>query len=519
MKLKDCHNCPSYSKDPDLTMSALGRPLNAPICLRYGHILGAPKQSPEETQSLRQTFAEECDSYMKDCPPNGIPVSISARVAEIDPDIISAGPTGLSASSCHACTNCVKPDVVKEKFGWILPLCAAKGSLIVKPVEEAKGCGWASQGMPRGHVDGITLRSRYQPGYQFGAERLFDMMMAGRHDDPAAYVTDSEVAPEDAADGIRAWRHVQSPHDPSIFVPLPIFDPSFFSEEERTMIPQTGDAHHPELYVDYSNLLWTFVTDAWEDDETLCLQSEPGLGKTQFGYYLAWLMQVPARRILISPASEADDLFGKLLAKDGSTYWHDGRFTRAWKAHAGILIVDEPNMGRGEVVTPLRSTTDNDKMLALDASDAESEARMTAPRGKYTFQLWCMNQSWDVRNVGANDLAMADMSRLTPVVVPYPPEPIERKIITDACKTFSNFDIDKKQLDDVMKVAKLIREASSQGSYPGSWGIREQIKVARKLRRHPFIEAYRLAALNFFEPETMNFVIDTFLKAVNSDGE
>jgi len=490
--------------------------------MRFGYVLGAAKQSPDDESNMLQAFADECGSYGEPVTmSSGIPqpVSINTRVVEPDPAIIEEGPTGSPCESCIACQRLVKDEPVKESFGWILPLCTAKGSLVVSPRREAKGCEWSVPGMPRDSTDGIVLRPRYRSGFAFTSEREVNAVISTGNVrlEPTTYPTDLPVEADDAADGIRAWRRVEDPYGDG-FVMLPIFDRSFFSEDERTMIPATGDSEHSELYVDYSNLLWKFATDAWEDDEVLCIQSAPGLGKTTFARWLAYLMQVPFRRVMIGPGSDPDDLFGKMLASSGSTYWHDGRFTKAWRAHAGILCVDEPNTGPDEVVVPLRSTTDNSKMLALDASDAKLESAVVVPRGKYTFQVWCMNQSWDVRNIATRDLAMADMSRLTPVVVPYPPEAIERRIVKEACKVLSNYEIPKNLLDDVMKVSKFLREASQLGEYPGSWGIREQIKVARKLRRHPFIEAYRLAALNFFEPSTVQEVIDSYIKVVNSDG-
>jgi hypothetical protein len=69
-----------------------------------------------------------------------------------------------------------------------------------------------------------------------------------------------------------------------------------------------------------------------------------------------------------------------------------------------------------------------------------------------------------------------------------------------------------------MKVAGDIREASKQGEFPGTWGIREQVQVARFLEFFPFVEAYREAVLNFFEEETSEHVINMCIKLYNSDG-
>ena len=88
-----------------------------------------------------------------------------------------------------------------------------------------------------------------------------------------------------------------------------------------------------------------------------------------------------------------------------------------------------------------------------------------------------------------------------------PPESIERHIIIERCK-LDGYDIPEKVLNDLMKIAVDLREMSDQGTFPGTWGIREQIKVARKTRWYKNLTtAYKRASLDLYERETAALAI------------
>jgi hypothetical protein len=68
-----------------------------------------------------------------------------------------------------------------------------------------------------------------------------------------------------------------------------------------------------------------------------------------------------------------------------------------------------------------------------------------------------------------------------------------------------------------MKVSEDIRQKSKDGEFPGTWGIRENVKVARKLAWYPFEEAYRMAALNYYEPETAAEIVEQSIKTIHDE--
>lgn len=520
--MSSCKDCPSYVTDEIEIRNRFKKQVGAPMCGRYGYVLGAPNMMPKG-DDLLMAFADECPSFGEPLPASLVVNTPQSRVAEPSVDIISDGPTGESCASCHGCKNAVKHDAIYTAFGWPLPLCKAFGTLIFEPMKQAKGCAYASPGMPEDQLIDVRLRREYQSNFVFSPAKAFAALVenGNLNLEPSTYPTDSPVDAHDAQDGIRAWRKVLDPSGTGKELFLPIFDRAHFTADEQRLIPTTGDAHHPELYVDYANLLWKFSVETWALNETLLLQSEPGLGKTDFTYWLAWLMQVPWRRIAFKGSTEYDEVFGKMgYNPERGTYFEDGRFTMAWRSHACVLCVDEPNLANNAVIESLRTTTDTDQMLYIDGASSTNsdgstdESLLMVPKGKYVFPVWCMNPSWDIRNIGTKEMANADVDRLSPAIVPYPPENLERHIIRERCKVLDEFEISDKDLDDMMKVAEDIREMARQGTFPGSWGLRQQIKVARKMAWYPFEEAYRMAALNYYEPETAEHVVQTSIATI-----
>lgn len=471
------------------------------MCARYGYVLTVPDMDETDKANALMAFAEDCEGYGQ--PRLATPVSINPRVANPDSDIIAAGSTGQKAGSCHTCDNCIKADGVRQEFGWAVSMCKAKGSLIMQPSEEAKNCPYAKPGTPWTSVTNVELRKEFRPGFRVGSEKLIKKLMSGSAIDPREVETEIPVEPEDAADGIRAWFKVNCPFGTGKEIPLPIMDPSIFSPEELEMIPQIGDDHHPELYLDYGNLLWRFAVESWQLDRTLFIMSDPGLGKTEFAYYLGWRLQMPVVRIFCTKGMEWEEPFGKTAfdAING-TYWVDGRYTAAYRRPC-IIIVDEPNMARPDVVATFRTTTENASTLFLDSGYARDDGerlKLTVKKHNYCFQVWAGNPAWDYRNIGVEELAAADISRLSPFLLLPPPQQLESVIIKRTVMELDGWEIPDDQLDTVLRISDDLRERSKQHTYPGTWGIRENIKVARGLAWYPLEEAYKMAAFNYFDP-------------------
>lgn len=505
-----CQTCPSFIKDDEQARLRFGKSTGAAMCGRYGYVLSRPGYENDETYKW---YAMNCDAHGEESVP--VPVRIEPKVTTLDESIVTAQKTPDTLISCAGCTNLVDATTVHQEFGWAAPLCKAKGMLILKPMHECKGCPWATSGKNSQQVIGVELRQEFKTGFFIPTEVAVKAIVSlgNTQAEPSEYVTDKPVEPEDVADGIRAWRKCQDPHGSGNIVYLPIFDPSKFTDAERALIPKTGSVEHPELYVDYSGLLYTFAVESFVLDETLALLGPPGVGKTEFARWAAWLMQVPFRRFSFSGSTEVEDMIGKWTFMNGETVYVEGRVPQAW-VRTGVLVFDEPNTAPEDVMQVIRPLIDNSKQLVLDAAKGE-----TRDRDPYCFFLMAMNPSWDHRNTGTKELAAAEGSRISPCYVDMPPESVERHIITERCK-IDGYDISDEVLGQIMAIAVDIREASKQGSFPGTWGVREQIKVARKTRWYSLPMAYKRAAFDLYDPETIESVvtaINTLIVDPNSE--
>ena len=517
---KSCQSCPSFL-NPTEARQKFGRSIGSSMCGRYGYVLEKPGSSNNLQAML--AFAEDCDSWGNAMP--ATPVSFRPKVSTVDESILEAGPTGQVVGSCHACQHAVKHGTVMDEWGWPLPLCTAKGTLIFNPTEENKGCQWASAGPTQERLNTVALRHEFSDGFMVNAKAAFEALVenGNLNIEPTTYTSDAEVAPEDAADGIRAWRKLTCPFGTGKEIYLPIFDSSEngpFTEAERHQIPQTAGPHMPELYVDYGHLVWRFAVEEWMLGQTLLIQSFPGLGKTELAFYLGWLMQMPVTRLFFTDSIEWDDVFGKPgFSPEEGTFWMDGRFTASVR-RPGIILVDEPNMAKSEIVATLRTTTELDPTIYLDAGYARDDGervKLEVKPHKYNFRIWAANPAWDPRNIGTKELAAADISRISPSYLGYPPMEVEREIIRSQVMELDGFEVPDEVLTDLLKVSEDIRAASDAQDFPGTWGIRENVKVARKLAWYPFVEAFRMATLNYYEPETAAFIIDNSIKTIRAE--
>jgi MoxR-like ATPase len=174
---------------------------------------------------------------------------------------------------------------------------------------------------------------------------------------------------------------------------------------------------------------------------------------------------------------------------------------RAWES-PGIICIDEPNTGQPDVWQLLRPLTDNVKMLFLDQADGRK-----VDRHSEAYLGFAANPAWDARNIGAEPLADADVSRLMHVEIDLPPEDVERRIIRDRCAE-DNFEISDEQLDLVISVGETIRSLSESSVFPGTWGTRNSIKWARLLPHLAPDDAIMMAVGNFLDPEQRKQIID-----------
>lgn len=508
---KSCTNCPSFLRKEE-TPGMFKKSVGAPMCARFGHVLGKPGLKPAGEKAIAESFAADCPGYGQERPVVA-PERPSLRVSLPDPVVLMAGfpaeDKRAQVNSCLGCSNFVTDRAVVSDLGWPAGLCAATGRLILshRASQEARGCDWRNPGPSRENTNGIFLMPVYEDAFGLAADPVTRFLKERGKEpvEPSTYPSDKPVTDEEhEIDGVRAWRKITDPAGSGRFTHLPIFRRDFFPVEEQAKIPMIGDDEAPEHYIDHSGAVYKAAVLMQELDETPALWGPAGVGKTEFARHLAWLMACPFDRISITAESTVDEIIGttQARAKDGGTetYFREGRLTKRW-ARAGVLLLDEPNTGEDAVWQRVRPLTDNSKQLALDEDDGR-----IVERNAGCYFLMAMNPAWDIRNVGARPLADADGNRLAHVLFELPPEPLERAIIEQRCEA-DDYKIEKDTLDLIMKVAVDVRRASDDGTLPISWGIRPQIKVARATRWFDPVTCYRLAVTDSLDPEQAKFVL------------
>lgn len=502
--MESCKNCPSFLAMEDVP-TVFGKLTGAAMCGRYGHVLGRPGLSDSGIDKVYEVFALRCDAFGQAMPEK--PIDFRSRVVNPDPSVtMKVGDPGFKVdtlSTCRQCENLVRADVVASEIGYAVDLCKAKGKLVTRPQFECRGCPMAINGPMAESTEGLEIRAEYREGFTVPTEFAVNKVIghSNSQSEPTTYETDAPVSDEDRACGIRAWRKVTDPHGTGNSVYMPIFDPAHFTDSQRALIPQTGDEEHPELYIDYAGILYSFAVEEIVLEESLCLQGPPGVGKTEFARWIAWLMQLPFRRFSFTSATEVDDMIGKMMYEpDKGTYFNLGRVPVAY-AEDGVMVLDELNLAENAIREALRPTFDNSKQLVLDAGTGEK-----VTRGRYCYMIVAQNDSYDIRNVGTVEMADADFNRLSVVHVDLPPESVERHIITERCK-LDGYAIPTQTLDMIMAVSEDIREMVKQGTVPFTWGVRQTIKVGRKTRWYNVLDAFKRAALDFYEPQTIEMVV------------
>lgn len=551
---KSCMNCIHFigASNEKAQQKAYGGTVEFDSCAKTRKFLSPTKLLVTDTEA-RDEFLEEtadqCSSYAKIADPerHRVPVTRSRRdplsfgiQADLRVDekvgaardkvqqnqgqyvALSRGLPEENKASCATCIFRSDPVASERRFGVTTSVCLARGGVL--PDSEgsnrstASSCDSFMETSP-GPVD-AAMRIALQP------ELVGEFVVPPAHEkfmdvasqvgfvvrerieaskpfefvEPTTYETDEPVSEADKTEGIRAWRKLYD-NSGDRKVLIPVFDPEFFSADERAKIPQSGDKEHPELYQDHANNAYKVATLWFKMDETPLLQGVPGTGKTEFFRYMAWLMQLPFERISITGSSELDDLAGKMLFENNETVFQKGRIPKAWEKPS-VMCIDEPNVGPLEVWQFIRPLTDNSKQLVLDMADGE-----TVARHKYCRLGMAVNPSWDARNIGAQPLADADSNRLSHIYVDFPGEKIERNILANRCKA-DEYELPDDMLDKIMRVAVNLRDMSKSEDLPVTWGIRQQIKVARATEHFDLEDCYKMAVTDNLEPEIGEMILN-----------
>lgn len=515
---RSCATCPALLRAGKEVTDFLKTDPGADICSIYGHVLSRAGISKGHQKKIQLDKAKSCPSYGSQRPEVPNPNNLRFEVALPNPDGMTYESTSYDRMQVKTCVECmwwIPPTEVKKKFGWAGGICSAKGKLIGggRVEIEADRCDKKRRSYgyepPVVDINGLVLLPELDETYAPKSDPLGAFRESqANFVDPVDYPTDQKVTDEDAEAGIRAWRAIEDVATGNV-VHLPIYRTDHFTEDLQELIPRTNDDEHPELYLDYSGKAYPLAVLWMKLDVTPAVWGMAGVGKTELFRWMAWMMNLPFRRISITASSEIDDLVGKTLYQAGKgTYFQYGRLSKAW-INPGVICIDEPNTGPPDVWQLLRPLTDDSKQLVLDQNNGERLIRH-----QDSYMGFAMNPAWDMRNTGAEELADADASRLMHLAIDLPPYEVEREIIKNRCLK-DGFEIDDEMLNLVMGVSLDLRELSKTGALDSTWGTRNSVKCARLLAWLSPIDAYSVGVADFLDPdqrEAVRSTVETHVK-------
>jgi hypothetical protein len=520
---KSCRTCPSFVPSAEAD-SVYTKSPGGDTCIRFGRMLSRPNQTEDSNLRVCEAFATTCPAHDEPRPVGAaVPDVFAAQVSIGDPVAIQRAAQNPPSpterpSSCFNCSNFVPPDVVRTELGWLMGACAAQGRLIfpTRYPAEAGDCVSGFEGPHRSTTSGMILMPQYEGVAQPIRVKAREYVLAdevARHSvDPRDYETDRTVTAAERSNHVRAWREVADPEGLHDSIMVPIFDGEALL---RTYCPQTDHAgcdhdprssyggHRPDLYVDHQGLLYDYAVELFELDETPLLIGPAGTGKTETGGWLAYLVDLPFNRYSVSKGSEVFHFEGEpgLVPNPenpGSTIsvFNLARFAKNYSL-PGVNIVDEPNL-KTDIYEFLRPALDGAKQLIVNG--------MRLKRTPYTFLLAAQNPVGDPLYVGTEPMNAADLDRVSPFYYDLPTPDVERDIIRKHCAD-GGYNIDSLTLDKIMQVASDLRSQIKHDALPIAWGLRSQIKVARKTKYYSLEKAYRRAVVDGLDADLMDVVL------------
>jgi len=152
------------------------------------------------------------------------------------------------------------------------------------------------------------------------------------------------------------------------------------------------------------------------------LVSETGCGKTTIIKGIAEEVGKTVHRVSLNGTTGIEEVVGKWLVKDGSTYWQDGILSQAMR-NGDWIVFDEINAALPEILFCLHSVLDDARALTI----VEKNSEVLLAHDEFRF-FATMNPTEDY--AGTKDLNKALFSRFACVIEIDPPTTeMENKIL------------------------------------------------------------------------------------------
>lgn len=514
---QDCTQCVHYAAEADIAGKI-------PQCTKYGYPLGISPVDAESTRStLAQRFAHGCmDFTTNHAHPREDRVPFpTVGAAPLNMAAVTPRPSlGVAPTSCKNCQHYIPPAIVKSELGFEVGMCSLGAELLPPKalLSRPRDCVFGVDGENRTSTDGVMLNPKYDVMTAMASAKrrpeIHEAYDPHHHTktDPRDWVSERDVTEEDRLDGIRAWRKVAHPRGTRAPLFMPIFDWKALGIDRDPR--ESYGSHQPHLYVDHAALLHQFaflymggglVPDQAALKMTLALVGEAGTGKTEFWAWVAWLMDLPFKRISIRPSTAPDEFFGslKLVIDEATglqvTKFEPGRFTTAF-ASPCVVCLDEPNSASDDLWFLLRPALDSAAQLVI-----ESES-MVIEKDAYCFVGLAMNPDENPVYRGARPLSGADFNRLRQRKVDLPDAATERGIIRQHCLEIG-YELPDHILSVIMNVSDTLRTLYADGAITVPWGIRSNIAVAQLTWGLEIEESYQLAITDGLEQAQAETII------------
>jgi len=520
-----CGDCPNMIPEDEAEKHS-GHDFGVPICGTLGPLLGQPGESEQDRLDTFNHFASGCSRYgVKGADANNPQRRVFSGSEAITASLMGPlTPDRPEVARCSGCANYIPAHNVRDKFGWNAGACAMYGCVLGgnQAMTMPKACpGHANKDWVKDNnidilirngaddpFEGLELLSGYSGNPVGVVVKTTSRVASGGKPRPKATSLDPRKGPfhreatdDELAVGILGF-NIFTMDSGKMDLEYPVFAESQFDADEIAKIPTSLDGSGIHLYQDFDDALFQLY-GAMMNGSTPIFVGDAGTGKTEAFRFMAYLMGLPFTRISISKATEADDLTGSWVLKDGNMEWIYGDLCLIDRP--GVVIVDEPNMGMNDVWEIMRPLMDNARYIKLTKKDGEMRVRH-----HYNFFGMAMNPAWDPKYIGAQEQSIADGSRTVTISAGYPPVTVEKRILRDRCKMgnptlgVAGFAIEKDDLTTIMKISEDIRAACDRslgGELEFAWGVRSNLAIAQLSNTFDLKHCYRLVATNALDPD------------------
>lgn len=495
MSLNSCLDCPSMLTAVEAMDFYGDASIKVPMCARFGHLLAIPASAgtvdPDANVCVK--IGQKCSMHGKDRP-TGPTSSFKASLFMPDASKLENQPNDTRVNNCFDCGNC------KRVTDYGVYACSVKGNVIFnsRRITESEDCPWRKWGggAPVEEVTTLNLHPTFDSTTT--RKTVKEPVSMFKVIDPRTMDSDMKVRDEDKGI-IRAWIEVPKGNKGKT-THYPIFETEYFSEEERQLIPTaTAEDGDPSLYVDHANLMSRFMTIGYAADRVTCLIGEPGSGKTTGCRHLAWKMNMPFWATNYTEDTDPDEVLGMMGFKEGvGTVLQPGIVPKRWQM-PGILLGDELNLADEAIKQAYRSAFDSSKSFVVYGQKFH--------RHDYCFPFVAINPAYDYKNIGAKEMASADVRRMSYFYMPSPDSEMKKRIIKASIKKMHDVDLPNSLVDVIVKVSDALEKMTQNGELQHHWTLSQDIKVAQFSMDWTLEESYKMAYLFYVEPKSANVIL------------